>query len=211
MDNRETLLLLRNLSALSIEELRDIAGNGLQSGDIWTPSLVVCQRPEGDWCYWDRRENCPSKRDGFKTEGEALTVGIVDKGVTQEFIAEYGLLDLPENFLLNVIDRASQGSLDKRVEMLEQQITWMWKMLSPGQKLIHFGSEAITEHVDSDVYDEGRDQLLASQEHAIENGARASLLDRLVLRFPGLAGLSEDVNGGDLVGFLNQVIAENVV
>lgn len=196
------------LSKLPIEELREIAQTCLQRGELWLPRVEA--RHGGATWYWiDREETCGTRYGAFESEQAALIDAIVQKGIDEEYSLEDPEVD---HSIVTGVDLCIEASAGKtkagRVEDMAWHLRQMWSILTPAQKLLYMGNARVQEAIGREDQEEAFDQLVIEQRNVIfETGRASPLMERFIAEFPGLAFQDREVDGGDVVDFINDLVS----
>jgi hypothetical protein len=196
------------LSKLPIEELREIAQTRLQRGELWLPRVEA--RHGGATWYWiDREETCGTRYGTFESEQRALIDAIEQKGLDEEYSLEDTEVD---HSIVTGVELCIEAVADKpkarRVDDMAWHLRQMWSILTPAQKLLYMGNARVQETIGREDQERAFDQLVIEQRNVIfETGGASPLMEKFIAEFPGLAFQGREVDGSDVVDFVNDLVS----
>lgn len=194
----------KGLALLPRPILNEIASEWLQRGELWLPQVVAVGRSDG-WYWKDTEDEKPTWHGPFDTERVALLNAIETHGLQKSFAL--GNVMAVTGLEL-CIKSASEQSPGDQLEDLLQLLRELWCALTPAQKLVYMARPDVQQKIGQQERDDAFDQLVAEQRDVMDKSeARTSLLERLILEFPGLVSAGQSVNGDDLVGFLRDEVS----
>lgn len=209
--NKQTMTdeqLRAALKKLPIEELREIALTCLQRGELWLPR-VEAKLGGATWYWVDRGETCGTRYGTFESEQAALIDAIVEKGLDEEYSLEDTEVDPSLATGVELCIAAAAGKPNTSpVDDLVWHVRQMWSILTPAQKLLYMGNARVRETIGEADQEKAFSQLVIEQRNVVfETGHASPVMEQLIAEFPGFAFHEQEVDGSDVVDFVNDLVS----